>query len=128
MYSKYNINLRDIGKIDMGLLQVATADVVATTSFMLVFIAADPHVTQILRQEIQSAIVDWTGQHGKRTITIDVSALEILYPRLATATERRNVSWFLKLALGVLWRIRWFRTASVTTFSKPVQLSRFLLA
>ncbi|PMD50180.1 uncharacterized protein K444DRAFT_261052 [Hyaloscypha bicolor E] len=84
MYSKYNINLRDIGKIDMGLLQVATADVVATTSFMLVFIAADPHVTQILRQEIQSAIVGWTGQHGKRTITIEVSALEILYPRLAS--------------------------------------------
>ena len=57
MYSKYNINLRDIGKIAMGLLQVATADVIAITSFMLVFIAADPHVTQILRQEIQSAIV-----------------------------------------------------------------------
>lgn len=94
MILKYNINPRDIGKIDMGLLQVVAVDVVATTSFILVFIAVDPHGTQTLRQEILSAIIDRTGQHGKRTITIVVWTLEVLCPRLASVTERRKLCVF----------------------------------
>jgi cytochrome P450 len=94
-YRRHGIDPIEIGKREISVLQVATGNVIATMFFTLVFITADPVVTEFIRREILSAIVLSGGRNGWEEATLNISSLEELCPLLVSAykeTERIVVS------------------------------------
>jgi Cytochrome P450 len=84
IYRKYGISPIDIGKRE-PMIQVATANAIASAFFTLVFISQDAVVTEFLRLEIQAAIVITTGKDGRKEAALNVSKLNSLFPLLVSA-------------------------------------------
>ncbi|PMD47271.1 cytochrome P450 [Hyaloscypha variabilis F] len=78
------IHADDVGRLHLSLLEVATEELVATTFLMLVHIAADPDATEIIRNNLQNAIVKFKT-NGKTTAILKVSKLDHCCPLLTSA-------------------------------------------
>ena len=80
IYCKYNLTPIDVGKMDMAMLEVATADVVAMAFFMLAFIAADPDTAKFIRQEIGVEANIQARRQVMSEATLDILKLEKAAP------------------------------------------------
>ncbi|KAE9363080.1 cytochrome P450 [Stipitochalara longipes BDJ] len=85
IYCKYNIDLRDIGWMDMTLLRISTADVILITFFTLVFVAADFKATTCIREETRAVVI-----REPTKATLNVLKLEALCPLLVSAYRERQ--------------------------------------
>ena len=95
IYRERGIDPLEIGKREMSVLQLATADVINTAFWLLLFIACDPVATNMIRTEIICAITPKTGRVGWDEASLNIAKLEETCPMLVSAykeTERLVVS------------------------------------
>jgi cytochrome P450 len=82
---KHNVTDTDIGRFELSLLHVSTANAIPTLFWHLCFVTSDPVVTTIIRQELRSFITITKLENGKREAVIDITKFETHCPILASS-------------------------------------------
>ncbi|KAE9365750.1 cytochrome P450 [Stipitochalara longipes BDJ] len=87
---KHNVPDADIGRFELALLHVSTANAIPTFFWQLCFIASDPSTTALVRQELDSIITLTPLSNGQREAVIDITKLETHCPILVS-TYRETI-------------------------------------
>jgi cytochrome P450 len=82
---KQNISDTDIGKFELSLLHVATANAIPTLFWHLCFIESDAVVTATLRQELASLVTLANLTSGRREAVIDITKFDTHCPVLVSS-------------------------------------------
>ena len=85
MFRKHNITDTDIGRLELALLHVSTVNTIPTLFWHICFVASDPAVTAIIRQELDSLVTIKKLENGKREAVIDITKFETHCPVLASS-------------------------------------------
>ncbi|KUJ10373.1 cytochrome P450 [Mollisia scopiformis] len=85
LYRRKGISDTDIGKFELALLNVSTANAIPTLFWQLCFISADPNTTATIRKELESMISITTLDNGKREATIDITKFDVHCPVLVSS-------------------------------------------
>ena len=85
MFRKHKISDTDIGKFELSLLHVSTANAIPTLFWHLCFVASDPATTSIIRHELDSLLTITELENGKREVIIDITKFETHCPVLVSS-------------------------------------------
>lgn len=84
-FRKYGVNNADIGKFEIGLLGVSTANAIPTLFWLLCHIFADPSLTQSIRDELAAMVTDSERPDGKKELSFDITKFESDCPLLVSS-------------------------------------------
>lgn len=83
-YRQYKISADDIGKLELALLHVSTANAIPTLFWLITFIASDPALVASLREELPSVITVSESKDGKREAHVDITKFDPHCPLLVS--------------------------------------------
>jgi cytochrome P450 len=86
-FRKYGIASADIGKFEIGLLNVSTANAIPSLFWLLCNVCADRSLTQSIRSELAAMVTHDSSkrQDGKRELSFDVTKFESHCPLLVSS-------------------------------------------
>lgn len=79
------ISDEEVGRFELALIHVSTANAIPTLFWQLCFISAEPQTISIIRKELDSIISISTLENGKREATIDITKFDSLCPVLVSS-------------------------------------------
>lgn len=85
LYRRKGISDEDIGRFELALIHVSTANAIPTLFWQLCFISANPQTTSIIRKEVESIISIGTSEQGEREATIDITKFDSQCPVLVSS-------------------------------------------
>ena len=83
-YRKYDIPATDIGKFEIALLTVSTANAIPTLYWLLCNICSNPSLTQEIREEVVAIVSETKTENGKREMSVDITKFETHCPLLVS--------------------------------------------
>ncbi|KAE8450494.1 hypothetical protein EG329_006224 [Mollisiaceae sp. DMI_Dod_QoI] len=90
LYRRKDIADDDIGKFELALVHVSTANAIPTLFWNVCFVAAEAHTTATIRQELESMITFTALKNGKREAIIDITKFDSHCPVLIS-TYRETI-------------------------------------
>lgn len=84
-YRRYNIPEIDIGKFEIALLTVSTANAIPTLFWLLCNICSDASLTEEVIDEISAIVTETKSEDGKRELVIDITRFESDCPLLVSS-------------------------------------------
>ncbi|CZR62543.1 related to cytochrome P450 7B1 [Phialocephala subalpina] len=85
LFRRKGIPAFDIGKFELALIHVSTANAIPTLFWNLCFVATAPKTTATIRKEIESIITVSTLDNGKREAVIDITKFDTHCPVLVSS-------------------------------------------
>lgn len=83
-FRKYKMNSMDIGRLEIALVHVTTANAIPTLFWLIAFIAADPELTATIRAELASIITMQPSRNDKREAHLDITKFDRDCPLLVS--------------------------------------------
>jgi cytochrome P450 len=84
-YRKYNFSDMDIGKFEIALLTVSTANAIPTLFWLLCNICSDSSLIQEIRKEVTTIVSETKSEEGEKMLSIDITKFETHCPLLVSS-------------------------------------------